>query len=84
MIEEIKHILESVKRVPGLAQRLPDSADIIDEVGLDSLEMLQFMLEIESRLGVQVDFEAMEFSYLRSIKTLSEFLATMERHAPSP
>jgi len=79
MIGEIKCILEDVKGIPGLAQQLSDSADIVDEVGIDSLEMLQFMLEIESRLRVQVDFDAMEFSYLKSIKKLSEFLATMKR-----
>jgi acyl carrier protein len=78
MIAEIKNILEEVKGVPGLSQKLSDSADIIDEVGLDSLEMLQFMLEIESRLCLEIDFEAMEFSYLRSLQSLSKFLETMQ------
>jgi acyl carrier protein len=73
-----KNRQEKVKGVPGLSQKLSDSADIIDEVGLDSLEMLQFMLEIESRLCLEIDFEAMEFSYLKSLQSLSEFLETMK------
>jgi acyl carrier protein len=44
MIEEIKIILEKVKGIPGLSKQLADSADIIEDVELDSLEMLEFML----------------------------------------
>ena len=44
MIDQIKSILEEVRGVPGLSQNLSDSASLIDDVGLDSLEMLTFML----------------------------------------
>jgi acyl carrier protein len=79
MIERIKSILEEVRGVPGLSQNLSDSASLIDDVGLDSLEMLTFMLKIEEQLRVRIDFEQMDFSYLQSIRALSEFLGRMER-----
>ena len=75
----IKSIIGKLKRTESMATQLPDEADLIDEVGLDSLEMLQFMLEVEERLGLQIDFEALEFDYLRSIRVLAEFLDTMPR-----
>lgn len=78
-IGTIKAILGKLKRDESMAARLSDEADLIDEVGLDSLEMLQFMLEAEERLGLQIDFEALEFDYLRSIRVLAEFLDTMPR-----
>lgn len=78
-IVTIKAILGKLKRDESMATRLSDEADLIDEVGLDSLEMLQFMLEAEERLGLQIDFEALEFDYLRSIRVLAEFLDTMPR-----
>ncbi|HEY0511088.1 MAG TPA: acyl carrier protein [Thermoanaerobaculia bacterium] len=83
MIERIKSILEEVRGVPGLSQNLSDSASLIDDVGLDSLEMLTFMLKIEERLRVRIDFEQMDFSYLQSIQALSEFLGRMERLDPN-
>src|SRR5262245_28857747 len=49
-IDAIKQTLEKVKGVRGLARKLADDADIIATVGLDSLEMLRFMLDIEERL----------------------------------
>ncbi len=79
MIQEIKQILEKVKGVPGLSQQLSDTANIIDDVGLDSLEMMEFMLEVESRLSLEIDFEKLDFSYLSSIKKFSEILKQMKK-----
>jgi acyl carrier protein len=82
-VDAIKRILTNIKSEPGLYARLPDSADLVEEVGLDSLEMLQFMLEIEASLCVQIDFDSLDFSTLRSIHTLAAFLDTMPS-GPSP
>jgi acyl carrier protein len=79
MVQEIKLILEKVKGVPGLSQQLSDSADIIEDVGLDSLEMMEFMLEVENQLSLEIDFEKLDFSYLRSIKRFSEILKQMKK-----
>ena len=78
-VATIKAILGKLKRDELMATQLSEEADLIDEVGLDSLEMLQFMLEAEERLGLQIDFDALEFDYLRSIRVLAEFLDTMPR-----
>ena len=81
-IRVIKESLEHVKRTPDLAVTLSDRADIIEEVGLDSLQMLQFMLELEERLSIQIDFDALEYSYLNSIQRLAEFLERMPQQRP--
>lgn len=80
-IAAIKDILEKLKRRPGLAAELADTADLIDGVGLDSLELLQFMLELEERLSLRIDFDRLEYSYLRSIASLAAFLKTMPARA---
>ncbi|MBG1259149.1 acyl carrier protein [Nostoc commune] len=79
MIDKIKGILEDVKGIPGFSKELSDSTDIIEDVKLDSLEMINFMLNIETELKVEIDFEQLEFSYFKSIKTFSEFLSKMKR-----
>jgi acyl carrier protein len=75
--EALKRILVKIKSDPTLFTRLPDTAHLVDEVGLDSIEMLQLMLEIEASLSIQIDFDRLEYSYLRSIHTLATFLDTM-------
>ena len=79
MIQKIKLILEQIKCVPGLAAQLTDSADIIEDIGLDSLQMMEFMLEVESQLNLEIDFEKLDFSYLKSIEKFSEVLAQMKK-----
>jgi len=75
MVQQIKLILEEVRGVPGLASRLTDTASIIDDAGLDSLQVMEFMLALEDRLNVRIDFEKMQFAHLSSIAALSEFLS---------
>ncbi len=75
--EALKQILAKVKSDPRLFSRFPESAHLVDEIGLDSIEMLQLMLEIESTLAIQIDFDRLEFAYLRSIDTLAAFLDTL-------
>ena len=81
-IRVIKESLEKVKGVHALAAGLSDAADIVGEVGLDSLQMLRFMLELEERLSIQIDFDALEYSHLNSIRRLAEFLETMPPQNP--
>lgn len=78
-IAAVKDIVARLKRDPELAARLDDTADLVEGVGLDSLEMLQFMLELEERLAIRIDFDQLEYSYLRSIARLAAFLDTMPR-----
>lgn len=80
LIDDVKLVLERVKRIPGLAERLDDSAHLIDDVKLDSLEMMEFMLELESSLALTIDFERLDFGYFESITKLSDVLETMRRH----
>ena len=74
MKNEIKLVLEKIKGSPGLAKILPDTANIIEDVGLDSLEMMDFMLEVENHFEMEIDFERLEFEFLESIEKFSGFL----------
>lgn len=76
-LETIKRILVSIKSMPPEAAALADDANIIDDIGLDSIELLNFMLELEAQLDIQIDFERLELSSLHAISTLSGLLQTM-------
>lgn len=82
-ISTIKEVVAKLRRQPELAVELDDDADLVDEIMLDSLEMLQFMLELEDKLQVRIDFEALEFSYLHSLRRLAVFLDAMPAAAAS-
>ena len=81
MIQQIKDTLEQVTGRPGLAATLSDTTNIIDDVGLTSLEMVDFMLHLEDRLNIEIQFHELDFASLRSIELLSESLSKMQSHA---
>ena len=83
-ISAIKQIIEKIKAMPGLAAELSDTVDLIHDVGLDSLEMLRFMLELEERLAIEIDFESLEYSCFHSLRVFADFLDKMPRQNRSP
>jgi len=74
----LKDVLADLRGDPDL-RTLPDTASVLTDVGLDSLELLQFMLEIEASLAVQVDFERLSYEHLESLVDLAAFLDGMPR-----
>ena len=79
----IKDIVAHLKRRPELAANLADDADLVADVGLDSLEMLQFMLELEEKLAIRIDFDRLDYEDMRSASRLAHCLAGMPAAAPA-
>jgi acyl carrier protein len=74
----LKDVLANLRGDPDL-KNLPDHASVIRDVGLDSLELLQFMLEIEASLAIEVDFERLSYDHLESLTDLAAFLDSILR-----
>jgi acyl carrier protein len=74
----LKDVLADLRGDPEL-KNLPDDASVLTDVGLDSLELLQFMVEVEARLAVEVDFERLSYEQLESLTDLASFLDSMPR-----
>lgn len=68
LLAGLKDVLAGVLGDASLAERLSDDVDVVDEVGLDSLQMISFLLAIEDRFDVEVDFGALELDDLRSLR----------------
>lgn len=71
----IARILAEVKRDPSLAERIAPSTNLLEEVGLDSLELTDFVLRLEDALDLTVDYERFDLQHLRSLATFAEFLS---------
>lgn len=77
MKTRIKEILAEVKETPDLAATLSDDADIINDVGLDSLQVVTFLFKIEEAFEIEIDFEQFDYSDLSSIRRLAEKLSSL-------
>ena len=72
-VSALKRLLSSMRSDPALLE-LPDDASLLTDVRLDSLELLNFMLEIEAKLALHIDFEHLDYDHLRSLADLAAFL----------
>jgi len=78
-LELLKSIVTKVKALPCPPSVLADDTDLVEGIGLDSIELLSFMLEVEAQLGIRIDFDRMDFSTLSSLAILAAFLDTMPK-----
>lgn len=74
MRERVKQILGELKNDLSFSGKLSDSSSIIDDVGLDSLQMINFFLKIEDEFDVEIEFDAFDFAYLSSIGAFCSFI----------
>jgi acyl carrier protein len=77
-VAALKDVLADLRGDPDL-RSLSDTTSVLTDVGLDSLELLQFMLEIEANLSVEIDFELLTYEHLDSLVDLASFLDAMPR-----
>ncbi|MCI5192736.1 MAG: acyl carrier protein [Candidatus Electrothrix sp. AU1_5] len=46
---------------------------ILDDIGFDSLQLLDFVLRIEEVFDIEFDFEDFDYSHFNSIETFTRF-----------
>ena len=76
MKDKIKNLLGVVKEDLELPDKIPDGANIINDVGLDSLQLLNFLLLVEETMQIEMNFEQLDARYLSSITNFCEFIST--------
>jgi acyl carrier protein len=77
----IKQVLGTLRPLPGGGAALPDETDLVNGLGLDSIEMLQFLLELEARLALSIDFVRLDYAAFFSVSALAAALDAMPKRS---
>ncbi|ONI77379.1 acyl carrier protein [Actinosynnema sp. ALI-1.44] len=56
--------------------QIASDADLVDEYGLDSLQMISFLLGIEDAFDLDLDYETLELDHLRSVSQFTEYVTS--------
>ena len=73
---EIKQALVRSLRLPMTPEEIGDSTPLFGEgLGLDSIDVLELVLELERSFGVSILDEETGKRALRSVDTIAEFIA---------
>lgn len=74
VLSEVKLLLANVLRDTDAAPSVNDEDDVVNDLGLDSIQMVAFLLEVEQRFDVQLDFESLDIAKLGSVKEFARFV----------
>ncbi|BFH11911.1 phosphopantetheine-binding protein [Paenibacillus melissococcoides] len=80
-IDTLARLVSEAKEDPAWELRLTPETNLIDDVGLDSLQLIHFMLKVEERLKVRIDFERFEYEHLQSVRAFLGFLGKLDTEA---
>jgi acyl carrier protein len=77
---EIKHAIVRSLRLPITADEIGDATQLFGDegLGLDSIDVLELVLEIERSFGVSISDEQTGMTVLRSVDTIADYI-TSER-----
>ena len=73
--EEIKRAIVRSLRLPMAPEEIEDGVSLFGEgLGLDSIDVLELVLEIERTFGVSISDEQTGAKVLRSVNTIADYI----------
>lgn len=79
---EIKQAIVRSLRLPIKADEIADDVPLFGEgLGLDSIDVLELVLELERSFGVSITDEATGARVLRTVNTIAEFVEANRKPA---
>lgn len=78
MLHQIKVILSEIKNDPDLLLTATETTDIVNDIGLDSLQLIQFILRIEDEFDIEIDFDHFEYENFQSIEDFMTFITATQ------
>jgi acyl carrier protein len=84
MIPRIGELLARITKNPAFAEKVTAATDLVNEVGLDSLQMIDFLLGLEDEFGIEVDFDSLDMRHLTSVEALCHYVRNLQSAAIAP
>lgn len=78
MEQKIKNLLAKVIEDDSQIENWNANTSILNDVGLDSLQLIQFLLTLEEELGVEFDYENLQYEWFETIGTLEAVINSMK------
>lgn len=81
--QKIIDIILEIKEDKELAKEYNENSKIIEDIVLDSLEMINFVLRVEEEFNIEINFDEFDFSDLEDIKSFAEFIDITKKNQSS-
>lgn len=74
IVGKLKDIIVEIKNQEVSADTIADSTNLVTEVGIDSLQLINFILSIEDEFEIELDFDSFDLSHLNRFEALVDFV----------
>lgn len=74
MVNKLRSILATLLDDPDQIKTIQFDTDLISEVGLDSLQMIKFLLMTEDEFDIEIDYENLDIAHLVTLNHFSEYI----------
>jgi len=75
--DKVRDVLVGVLAGRFTAEQVNLDADLVEEYGLDSLQMISFLLGIEDTFDLELDYENLELDHLRSVAQFASYVKAL-------
>lgn len=74
MKEKVIQMISDIKKDPALLETLNGSSSILHDSGMESLQIVHFILQVEDEFGCEINFDEFDMENLGSIDTFCEYI----------
>ncbi len=72
--DKVREVLVGVLSNGMSPDEVGRDADLVEEYGLDSLQLISFLLGIEDSFDLELDYENLELDHLRSVAQFASYV----------
>jgi acyl carrier protein len=65
----------ALRTITKTTASITEDAHLTNEIGLDSLDLTEFLLKVEDELHIEIDFDSLNPNDLLSLRAFTTFLA---------
>lgn len=73
--EKVVAVIAEIKGDMSLVEKVDDNTRLIEDLGLDSIQIINLIMETEEKLDIEVDINSLDFSHLKTLRTFCDFLS---------
>jgi acyl carrier protein len=77
VLDKLKRLLATTLSDTDAAPSVKDDDHIVNDLGLDSLQMIAFLLDVEAQFQVAIDFEKLDIAKLGSVQEFSRYVESL-------
>jgi acyl carrier protein len=73
-IKQLIYLISEVMDNEKIAEKISPESDLINDIGMDSLTIINFILRVEDEFNIEIDFDEFDVTNLRSLNTFQSYI----------